>query len=100
LTYKLYTLLWWIIFFTIFFLTTGCKEGEVNDPTKVPTGKGKLYGTFNERETMCRLRSIEPSTNLEGAYECVYDHPKSDIDDRVTVGMSDMCPNEIYCDER
>ena len=95
MTYKLYILLL-VVLVTI----SSCKEEEVNDPSKVPTGKGKLYGTFNERETMCRLRSIEPSTNLEGAYECVYDHPKSDIDDRVTVGMSDMCPNEIYCDER
>lgn len=94
MTYKI--LFWWIIFFTIFFLTTGCKEKEV--PSKVPTGKGN--GTFNEREVMCRLRKVEPSTNLEDAYECVYDHPKSDIDDRVTVGMSDMCPNEIYCDKR
>ena len=93
MTYKLYILLL-VVLVTI----SSCKEEE--DPSKVPTGKGKLYGTFNERETMCRLRSIEPSTNLEGAYECVYDHPKSDIDDRVTVGMSAMCPNEIYCDER
>ena len=95
MTYKLYILL-----LVVLVTLSSCKEEEVNDPSKVPTGKGKLYGTFNERETMCRLRSIEPSTNLEGAYECVYDHPKSDIDDRVTVGMSDMCPNEIYCDER
>ena len=95
MTYKLYILLL-VVLVTI----SSCKEEEVNDPSKEPTGKRKQYGTFNERETMCRLRSIEPSTNLEGAYECVYDHPKSDIDDRVTVGMSDMCPNEIYCDER
>ena len=95
MTYKLYILL-----LVVLVTTSSCKEEEVNDPSKVPTGKGKLYGTFNERAVMCRLRKVEPSTNLEGAYECVYDHPKSDIDDRVTVGMSDMCPNEIYCDER
>lgn len=95
MTYKLYTLL-----LVVLVTTSSCKEEEVIDPSKVPTGKGKLYGTMNEREVMCRLRKVEPSTDLEGSYVCVYDHPKSDIDDRVTVGMSDMCPNQIYCDER
>ncbi len=95
MTYKL-TILLLVVLVT----TSSCKEEEVVDHSKVPTGKGKLYGEFNKRDIMCGLRRIEPSTNLEGAYECVYDHPKSDIDDRVTVGMSDMCPNEIYCDER
>ena len=76
-----------------------CKE-EPNDPTTIPTGKGKIYGELNERKMMCGLRSIEPSTNLEGAYECVYNHPHSEIDDRVTVGQSWICPNEIYCDQR
>ena len=79
-------------------ILVSCKE-EPNDPTTIPTGKGKIYGDFNERKSLCGLRKIVPSTNLEGAYECVYNHPHSDIDDRVTVEMSNMCPKRIYCDK-
>ncbi len=90
--------LWWIIFFLILFLATSCKEEEKEVP--IPTGKGKIYGELNERKMMCRLAKVIPHPELEGGYQCVYKHPKSDIFDRVTVGEHNMCPNNIYCDKR
>ena len=74
-----------------------CVEENEEDHTRVPTGKGKIYGELNEREVMCGLRTIEKGKD---SYACVYDHPHSDIDDRVIVGQSWMCPQEIYCDKR
>ena len=92
---------WWIIFFKIFFLATGCNPTpEIPDPSKVPTGKGKIYGKLNERQIQCRLVKVEPSADLQGAYSCIYDHPQSDVHDVVTVGQSNMCPNMVYCDKR
>ena len=91
--------LWCIIFFLIIFLATGCKEKEDN-VIPVPSGKGKIYGDLNERKMMCRLVKVIPHPELEGGYQCVYKHPKSDVFDRVTVGEHNMCPNNIYCDKR
>ena len=34
------------------------------------------------------------------AWQCIYDHPKSDVHDVVTVGEHYMCPNMVYCDKR
>tara|TARA_B100000965_G_scaffold263787_1_gene222696 strand:- start:3265 stop:3570 length:306 start_codon:yes stop_codon:yes gene_type:complete len=93
-------LAWWILFFTIFFLATGCNSEQEDDPTKVPTGKGKIYGDLNERKIECRLVKVEPSADLKDAYSCIYDHPKSDVHDVVTVGQSNMCPNMVFCDLR
>ncbi len=93
---------WWILFFAIVFLAmSGCNPTpEIPDPKKVPTGKGKIYGELNERKIECRLVKIEPSQDLQGAYSCIYDHPKSDVHDVVTVGQSNMCPNMVFCDKR
>ncbi|MBR19805.1 MAG: hypothetical protein CMA64_06630 [Euryarchaeota archaeon] len=91
-------LLWWLAFFTIFFLVSGCQEESNEVP--VPTGKGKIHGKLNERKIPCRLVAVEKSKDLKGAYQCVYDHPKSDVHDVVTVGQSNMCPNMVYCDRR
>ena len=93
---------WWILFFTIVFLAmSGCNPTpEIPDPKKVPTGKGKIYGDLNERKIECRLVKVEPSQDLQGAYSCIYDHPKSDVHDVVTVGQSNMCPNMVFCDKR
>ena len=77
----------------------GCQHEEAK--SKVPTGKGKIYGKLNERKTACRLVKIERSDVFtRGAVQCIYDHPKSDIHDSVTVGEHYMCPKMIYCDER
>lgn len=93
---------WWILFFAIVFLAmSGCNPTpEIPDPKKVPTGKGKIYGDLNERKIECRLVKVEPSQDLQGAYSCIYDHPKSDVHDVVTVGQSNMCPNMVFCDKR
>ena len=93
---------WWILFFAIVFLAmSGCNPTpEIPDPKKVPTGKGKIYGDLNERKIECRLVKVEPSQDLQGAYSCIYDHPKSDVHDVVTVGQSNMCPNMVFCDLR
>ena len=48
----------------------------------------------------CRLVKIERSEDLEGAWSCIYDHPKSDVHDVVTVGESNMCVKMVYCDKR
>ena len=92
----------WILFFAIVFLAmSGCNPTpEIPDPKKVPTGKGKIYGDLNERKIECRLVKVEPSQDLQGAYSCIYDHPKSDVHDVVTVGQSNMCPNMVFCDKR
>ena len=98
---RLKVLLWWLIFLTIFVLATSCNPTpEIPDPTKVPTGKGKIHGKLNERKIQCRLVKVEPSVDLQGAYSCIYDHPKSDVHDVVTVGESNMCPNMVFCDKR
>ena len=73
---------------------------SINEEVPIPTGKGKIYGELNERKMMCRLAKVIPHPELEGGYQCVYKHPKSDIFDRVTVGEHNMCPNNIYCDKR
>ncbi len=85
-----------VVLLISFVFITSCNS----DYEEEPTTNAEIYGELNERKMMCGLRKIVPSTNLEGAYECVYNHPHSEIDDRVTVGQSWMCPNEIYCDKR
>ena len=77
----------------------GCNNEEAK--SKVPTGKGKIYGKLNERKIPCRLVKIERTDVFtRGAVQCVYDHPQSDGHDRVTVGQHYMCPKKIYCDKR
>lgn len=93
-------LLWWATLILIVILVTSCNSKTEDDPSKVPTGKGKIYGKLNERKIECKLVKIEPSNDLQGAWSCVYDHPKSDVHDVVTVGESNMCPNMVYCDLR
>ncbi len=94
-------LAWWLMFLTIFILATSCNPTpEIPDKYKVPTGKGKIWGTLNEVKSECRLVKVEPSADLKDAYSCIYDHPKSDVHDVVTVGQSNMCPNMVFCDLR
>jgi len=98
---RLKVLVWWLMFLTIFVLTTSCNPTpEIPDKYKVPTGKGKIWGTLNEVKSECRLVKVEPSKDLKDAYSCIYDHPKSDVHDVVTVGQSNMCPNMVFCDLR
>jgi|TARA_B100001996_G_C18432966_1_gene505291 hypothetical protein len=91
-----------IVLVLTLFIIFGCKEEEKGIP--VPTGHGKTYGDTSWREdadrykSPCRLRKVERSPELEGSWQCVYDHPKEEKDDIVTVGQKDMCPNMIYCD--
>ena len=88
-----------VIFLALLIGLVGCNDEEAK--SKVPTGKGKIYGELNERKSQCRLVKIERTDVFtRGAVECVYDHPKSDVHDRVTVGQHYMCPKMIYCDER
>ena len=89
------------ILFVILFSLVGCNPTpEIPDPKKVPTGKGKIHGTLNERKMQWRLVKVERSKDLQGAWSCIYDHPKSDVHDVVTVGESNMCVNMVYCDKR
>ena len=96
---KYIRLLWWTIFIIIMIFATGC-----NPPPEIPnkkwTGKGKIYGELNERKMECRLVKVERSQDLQGAWSCIYDHPKSDVHDVVTVVESNMCPNMVFCDLR
>ena len=90
-----------VIFFVILFSLVSCNpKPETPDPKKVPTGKGKIHGTLKERKMQCRLVKVERSKDLQGAWSCIYDHPKSDVHDVVTVGESNMCPNMVFCDQR
>ena len=90
-----------VIFFVILFSLVSCNPNpETPDPKKVPTGKGKIHGTLKERKMQCRLVKVERSKDLQGAWSCIYDHPKSDVHDVVTVGESNMCPNMVFCDQR
>lgn len=90
-----------VIFLAIFTILIGCNPTpEIPNPSKVPTGKGKIHGTLNERKMQCRLVKVERSQDLQGAWSCIYDHPKSDVHDVVTVGESNMCPNMVFCDKR
>ena len=93
-------LLWWATLILIVILVTSCNSETEDDPSTVPTGKGKIYGKLNERKIECKLVKVEPSNDLQGAWSCIYDHPKSDVHDVVTVGESNMCPNMVYCDLR
>ena len=93
-------LLWWATLILIVILVTSCNSETEDDPSKIPTGKGKIYGKLNERKIECKLVKVEPSNDLQGAWSCIYDHPKSDVHDVVTVGESNMCPNMVYCDLR
>ena len=86
-----------LILILSFFLVS-CNE-EVQDHTSVPTGKGKIYGELNKRNIPCRLVTVERNEDMN-AWQCIYDHPKSDIHDVVTVGEHHMCPNMVYCDKR
>ena len=90
-----------VIFFVILFSLVSCNPTpETPDPKKVPTGKGKIHGTLKERKMQCRLVKVERSKDLQGAWSCIYDHPKSDVHDVVIVGESNMCPNMVFCDLR
>ena len=90
-----------VILFVILLSLLGCNPTpEIPDPKKVPTGKGKIYGTLNDRKQQCQLVKVERSNDLQGAWSCIYDHPKSDVHDVVTVGESNMCPNMVFCDQR
>ena len=87
-----------VIFLVLLLSLVGCNNEEAK--SKVPTGKGKIHGTLNERKMQCRLVKVERSQDLQGAWSCIYDHPKSDVHDVVTVGESNMCPNMVFCDKR
>lgn len=90
-----------VIILTLIISLVGCNPvSEEPDPAKVPSGKGKVHGELNKRQTPCRLRAVEKSTDLENHWVCVYDHPKSQIDDRVTICYECKCPKKIYCDLR
>ena len=81
------------------FILVGCNTEE-KEVSKVPTGKGKIYGQLNERETPCKLKNVEKSDLLEKGWVCVYDHPKSKFDDRVSICYECTCPQIVYCDIR
>ena len=90
-----------VIIFTLIISLVGCNPvSEEPDPVKVPSGKGKIHGELNKRNTPCRLRAVEKSIDLENHWVCVYDHPKSQIDDRVTICYECKCPKKVYCDLR
>ena len=60
----------------------------------------KIY-RMNERPHLCSLRHIEEDPNSEDkGWVCVYKHPKSKVDDRVSVCYECMCPKRVYCDNR
>tara|TARA_B100001094_G_scaffold157527_1_gene152521 strand:+ start:932 stop:1198 length:267 start_codon:yes stop_codon:yes gene_type:complete len=86
-----------VIFLVLLLCLVGCNNEEAK--SKVPTGKGKVYGELNKRKQPCRFVKVERNEDMN-AWQCVYDHPKSDIHDRVTVGESNMCPKMVYCDKR
>tara|TARA_B100000085_G_scaffold251412_1_gene248415 strand:- start:356 stop:622 length:267 start_codon:yes stop_codon:yes gene_type:complete len=84
--------------FIVLLLLVAC-----NPTPEVPkkwTGKGKIHGELNERLSPCRLKAVEKSTDLEDHWVCVYDHPKSEVDDRVTICYECKCPKTVYCDLR
>tara|TARA_Y100000589_G_C26654927_1_gene427546 strand:- start:165 stop:434 length:270 start_codon:yes stop_codon:yes gene_type:complete len=87
-----------VIFLVILVTLIGC-----NPVTEVPkeySSKGKIHGELNKRLSPCRLKAVEKSTDLEDHWVCVYDHPKSEIDDRVTICYECKCPKTVYCDLR
>ncbi|MBO01724.1 MAG: hypothetical protein CMG35_03690 [Candidatus Marinimicrobia bacterium] len=86
------------VFILLILTLAGCNT-ETHE-SNIPTGKGKVHGELNKRETPCRLRTVEKSTDLENHWVCVYDHPKSEIDDRVTICYECKCPKKVYCDLR
>ena len=60
----------------------------------------KIY-RMNERPMLCSLRKKEKDENSEDmGWVCVYKHPKSTVDDRVSVCYECMCPKRVYCDNR
>tara|TARA_B100001057_G_scaffold465548_1_gene521795 strand:- start:4706 stop:4993 length:288 start_codon:yes stop_codon:yes gene_type:complete len=77
----------------------GCKEDKKQGVIPVPTGKGKIHGKLNERKIPCRFVKVERNEEAQ-AWQCIYDHPKSDVHDVVTVGEHNMCPKMVYCDQR
>ena len=85
---------------TLPLLLVSCNVGKDDENSNIPTGKGKIYGEMNKRETPCRLREVQKSTDLENHWVCVYDHPKSEIDDRVTICYECKCPKKVFCDLR
>ena len=62
------------------------------------TPKGNIYSK-NDRPMLCGLRKVEKAEETND-YICIYDHPHSKIDDRVTIGYSNQCPKRIYRDKR
>ena len=90
-----------VIILALVLSLVGCNPvSEEPDSAQVPSGKGKIHGELNKRNTPCRLRAVEKSTDLENHWVCVYDHPKSQIDDRVTICYESKCPKKVYCDLR
>ena len=73
--------------FILLILTLAACNTETHE-SNIPTGKGKVHGELNKRETPCRLRTVEKSTDLENHWVCVYDHPKSEIDDDFSLSIS------------
>ena len=56
---------------------------------------------MNERPYLCALKKVEKDKNSEDmGWVCVYKHPKSKVDDRVSVCYECMCPKRVYCDNR
>ena len=86
------------ILLVLAFFLVGCNENK-QDQTSVPTGKGKIHGELNKRKIPCRFVKVERNEEMN-AWQCIYDHPKSDVHDVVTVGEHNMCPNMVYCDKR
>ena len=83
----------------IFLALIGCNDESGINSSKVPSGKGKIYGELNKRKIPCRFVKVERNEELK-AWQCIYDHPKTYVHDVVTVGESNMCPNMVYCDKR
>ena len=70
-----------------------------SEPTTI-IKEDKIY-RMSERPYLCALRKIEKDENSEDmGWVCVYDHPKSKVDDRVSVCYECMCPKRVYCDNR
>ena len=66
---------------------------------ETPEIEDKIY-RMNERPMLCSLRTIEKDPNSDMGWVCIYNHPKSEVDDRVSVCYECMCPKRIYCDKR
>ena len=87
--------MWDWILCTIFFI---CAPEPVIHQEIVP--KGNIY-RMNDRPSLCRLRKTEEDMNSEEkGWVCVYDHPYSETDDRVSICYECRCPKKVYCTQR